>query len=65
VIVPRLTGGWLVKGAAAGMPTCFCHTIERAHEQARAFLESNGGGEVVVREGARVITRLVVSPRTL
>jgi len=42
-----------------GPPSSY-RSIEHAEAEARLYLEARGGGEIIVREGARTISRTVV-----
>ncbi len=59
-VVPGRRGGWLVRDVTARRPPSSYGSIEHAEAEARAYLEARGGGEIIVQEGARTISRTLV-----
>ncbi len=59
LITPN-SAGWCVRDDGGRMPPSSYDSFEAAEQDAREYLERRGGGRLVVREGALVVSDVEV-----
>ena len=65
VVTPTLGGGWRVSDREGELVTSVHPKADEARAHAQAHLAGLGGGELVVREGGRIVSISRIAPNVV